>query len=99
MSEPGGPMLARAAAAFEANDLPGAERLVRERLQQAPDDVAALRLLAAIAAASGHDAPAEQLLRRRAGDRARLRRARGRIWRGCSTGSTAMPTRWPNSTG
>ena len=64
MSESGVATLARAAAAFEANDLPGAERLVRERLQQAPEDVAALRLLAAIAARSGHDAPAEQLLRR-----------------------------------
>lgn len=64
MSEPGGALLARAAAAFEANELPRAERLVRERLQQAPEDVAALRLLAAIAARSGHDAPAEQLLRR-----------------------------------
>lgn len=64
MSEPGGALLARAAAAFEANDLPGAERLVRERLQQAPEDVAALRLLAAIATRSGHDAPAERLLRR-----------------------------------
>lgn len=64
MSEAGGPLLARATAAFDANDVPGAERLVRERLQQAPDDVAALRLLAAIAMRSGHDAPAEQLLRR-----------------------------------
>ena len=64
MNEAGGPLLASATAAFDANDLPGAERLVRERLQQAPDDVAALRLLAAIAAKSGHDAPAEQLLRR-----------------------------------
>lgn len=64
MSDAGGPLLARAAAAFEAKNFQLAERLVRERLQQAPDDVAALRLLAAIAAASGHDAPAEQLLRR-----------------------------------
>ena len=64
MSKAGGPLLVRAATAFEANDLPGAERLVRERLEHAPNDVAALRLLAAIASASGHDAPAEQLLRR-----------------------------------
>jgi len=64
LSQPGGALLAKAAAAFDANDVPGAERLVRERLQQAPDDVAALRLLAAIAARSGHDAPAEHLLRR-----------------------------------
>jgi len=63
LSQPGAAALAQAAAAFEAKNFPLAERLVRERLRQAPADAAALRLLAAIAAATGHDAPAEQLLR------------------------------------
>ncbi|ARS26811.1 tetratricopeptide repeat-containing sulfotransferase family protein [Sphingomonas sp. KC8] len=52
-----------AARALRANDLAGAETLLRSRLSVAPRDAEALRLLAGIALTTGHATEAEQLLR------------------------------------
>ena len=51
------------AGATGAGSLAEAESLARSRLREAPDDVEAMRILAAIAARTGHIADAERLLR------------------------------------
>ena len=56
------PELQRAAIALGANDLPVAERLLRTRLKQAPDDIAALRMLAELAGRLGRYPDARTLL-------------------------------------
>lgn len=58
------PRLQSAAAALLENQIPEAERLLRQHLLQFPTDVAALRMLAEVAARLGRMADAEQLLLR-----------------------------------
>lgn len=58
------PALLHAADALARNDLPVAERLLRERLKQAPTDVGAIRMLAELAGRIGRHRDAENLLRR-----------------------------------
>lgn len=58
------PHTTSAARALEANDLAGTETWARLRLADAPDDVEALRLLALVAARTGHPQDAERILRR-----------------------------------
>jgi|JI8StandDraft_2_1071088.scaffolds.fasta_scaffold27342_1 tetratricopeptide (TPR) repeat protein len=58
------PRLVAAAAALQANDLPTAETRLREHLAVAPDDVAALRMMAELAARLGRQEDAEALLER-----------------------------------
>jgi len=58
------PVLQQAATALCRNDLAVAERLLRERLKQAPTDVAAIRMLAEIGARLGRHRDAENLLLR-----------------------------------
>jgi tetratricopeptide (TPR) repeat protein len=60
----GNPRLLAAAAAMAGNDIPVAERALKEYLTQNPTDVAAIRMLAEVAARLGRDADAENLLRR-----------------------------------
>lgn len=57
---------------LEAGDLSRAEALVRAHLARAPHNSDALRLLSAIAAATGHFAEAERLLRQTAAGRREL---------------------------
>jgi tetratricopeptide (TPR) repeat protein len=58
------PHLMAAAAALIANDVPRAEHLLREHLQRAPTDVAAIRMLAEVAGRLGRYTDAEHLLER-----------------------------------
>ncbi len=58
------PRLMSAAQALAANDIPVAERLLRDHLRQAPTDVAAIRMLAEVAARIGRLEDAERLLSR-----------------------------------
>jgi tetratricopeptide (TPR) repeat protein len=58
------PRLQQAAGALCRNDLPVAERLLRDHLRQAPTDVAAIRMLAEVGARLGRHADAENLLHR-----------------------------------
>jgi len=58
------PVLQQAATALCRNDLAVAERLLRERLKQAPTDVAAIRMLAESGARRGRHRDAENLLLR-----------------------------------
>src|SRR5580765_8617078 len=58
------PLLMRAADALTREELPLAESLLRERLKDAPTDVAAIRMLAEVAARLGEYGDAEALLRR-----------------------------------
>ncbi len=58
------PMLQQAATAMLANDIPQAERVLKEHLKQAPTDVAAIRMLAEVAVRCGQDEAAERLLTR-----------------------------------
>jgi tetratricopeptide (TPR) repeat protein len=58
------PRLVAAGEALEADDLETSKNLLGQALRQAPDDVAALRMLGEIAARGGFLSEAEQLLRR-----------------------------------
>jgi len=58
------PLLAQAAAAMLANDLPTAERLLKSRLLESPTDVPAIRMLAEVAARYGRNDDAGKLLER-----------------------------------
>jgi tetratricopeptide (TPR) repeat protein len=58
------PQLLAAAVAMTENRIPEAETLLRDRLRQAPTDVAAIRMLAEIAARLGRDDDAVSLLAR-----------------------------------
>ncbi|MFM7627661.1 MAG: tetratricopeptide repeat protein, partial [Gammaproteobacteria bacterium] len=58
------PRLQQAAAAMLANDMPRAERLLKDHLKQVPTDVPAIRMLAEVAARCGLDEAAERLLQR-----------------------------------
>ncbi|PNS09684.1 Sulfotransferase family protein [Lysobacter silvestris] len=58
------PLLMQAADALTREELPLAESLLRERLKDAPTDVAAIRMLAEVAARLGEYGDAESLLRR-----------------------------------
>jgi tetratricopeptide (TPR) repeat protein len=58
------PEMIAIAAAMQANDLPTAEALLRQRLAAQPLDVAAIRLMAELAGRIGRNADAEKLLRR-----------------------------------
>lgn len=58
------PELLRAGEALVANQIPVAERLLRQRLKDNPLDVAAIRMLAEVAARIGRYKAAEALLRR-----------------------------------
>ena len=58
------PPLQRAAAAMLANDLPSAERLLKDHLKQAPTDVPAIRMLAEVAVRCGENRAAGHLLDR-----------------------------------
>jgi predicted Zn-dependent protease len=58
------PALQQAAAAMLANDMPRAERLLKDHLKQAPTDVPAIRMLAEVAVRCGQDEAAERLLTR-----------------------------------
>ncbi len=60
----GNPRLLAAAAAMAVNDIPVAERALKEYLSQNPTDVAAIRMLAEVAARLGRDFDAENLLER-----------------------------------
>lgn len=60
----GNPRLLAAAAAMASNDIPVAERALKEYLTQNPTDVAAIRMLAEVAARLGRDLDAENLLQR-----------------------------------
>ncbi|HEY0628622.1 MAG TPA: sulfotransferase [Sphingomicrobium sp.] len=56
------PKLFEAMMAMTEQNLPKAERLLRERLRDHPDDAAALRMLAEVAARTGHFDAAERLI-------------------------------------
>jgi tetratricopeptide (TPR) repeat protein len=58
------PLLQQAATAMLANDIPLAERLLKNHLKSAPTDVAAIRMLAEVAVRCGQDQAAEHLLTR-----------------------------------
>ena len=58
------PALQQAAAAMLANDMPRAERLLKDHLKQAPTDVPAIRMLAEVAVRCGQDEAAHRLLTR-----------------------------------
>jgi len=58
------PALQQAAAAMLANDMPRAERLLKDHLKQAPTDVPAIRMLAEVAVRCGQDEAGERLLTR-----------------------------------
>ncbi len=58
------PRLQRAAAALCDNDLPVAEKLLRDHLKEKPTDVAAIRMLAELAGRLGRNADARNLLER-----------------------------------
>jgi tetratricopeptide (TPR) repeat protein len=58
------PRLQRAAAALCDNDLPVAEKLLRDHLKEKPTDVAAIRMLAELAGRLGRNADARSLLER-----------------------------------
>lgn len=58
------PRLMSAASAMAVNDIPVAERALKEYLSQNPTDVAAIRMLAEVAARLGRDYDAENLLER-----------------------------------
>ncbi len=58
------PRLVQAAIALADNEIPTAERLLREHLKQAPTDVAAIRMLAEVAARLARHDDAEVLLAR-----------------------------------
>jgi tetratricopeptide (TPR) repeat protein len=58
------PRLLAAAAAMASNDIPVAERALKEYLAQNPTDVAAIRMLAEVAARLGRDFDAQNLLER-----------------------------------
>jgi predicted Zn-dependent protease len=58
------PPLQRAAAAMLANDMPLAERLLKDHLKQAPTDVPAIRMLAEVAVRCGENRAAARLLDR-----------------------------------
>lgn len=58
------PEMLAAARALQANDIPVAERLLRDRLKAKPFEVAAIRMLAEVAGRIGRYADAEKLLRR-----------------------------------
>ena len=58
------PQLQQAAVAMLRNDVPAAERLLKARLQEAPTDVPAIRMLAEVAARCGRDDDALRLLER-----------------------------------
>jgi tetratricopeptide (TPR) repeat protein len=58
------PPLERAAAAMLANDMPRAERLLKEHLKQVPTDVPAIRMLAEVAVRCGENRAAGKLLDR-----------------------------------
>jgi tetratricopeptide (TPR) repeat protein len=60
----GNPRLLAAAAAMSENDIPVAERALKDYLQENPTDVAAIRMLAEVAARLGRDQDAELLLER-----------------------------------
>ena len=60
----GNPRLLAAAAAMASNDIPVAERALKEYLAQNPTDVAAIRMLAEVAARLGRDFDAQNLLER-----------------------------------
>ncbi len=60
----GNPRLLVAAAAMSENDIPVAERALKDYLQENPTDVAAIRMLAEVAARLGRDQDAELLLER-----------------------------------
>lgn len=60
----GNPRLLAAAAAMASNDIPVAERSLKEYLAQNPTDVAAIRMLAEVAARLGRDFDAQNLLER-----------------------------------
>ncbi len=58
------PALLQAAEAMRVSDLPVAEHLLRARLRDSPDDIAALRMLAEVGGRLGRNVDAEHLLRR-----------------------------------
>ena len=58
------PILLRAGEALATNDLPTAESLLRPYLMQRPNDVAAIRMMAELAARIGRPVDSENLLRR-----------------------------------
>ena len=58
------PLMQQGAAAMIDNDIPKAERLLKNHLQQAPTDVPAIRMLAEVAVRCGQNEEAEQLLLR-----------------------------------
>lgn len=58
------PELQRAAVAMLGNDIPAAERLLKEHLKRAPTDVAAIRMLAEVAMRCDRDGDALNLLQR-----------------------------------
>ena len=58
------PELLRTGAALVENDLPTAEAILRSVLKRRPDDVAAIRMMAELAARIGRRVDAENLLRR-----------------------------------
>lgn len=60
----GNPRLLAAAAAMSENDIPVAERALKDYLHDNPTDVAAIRMLAEVAARLGRDQDAELLLER-----------------------------------
>jgi tetratricopeptide (TPR) repeat protein len=70
------PRLIEAGSALHANDLPVAERLLKAHLRERPDDVAALRMLAELAARLRRYADAEALLARALNLRPDFRAAR-----------------------
>ncbi len=58
------PAMIDAALALQSNDLPVAERLLKSRLRADPDDIAALRMLAELAARVGRASDSLELLER-----------------------------------
>ena len=58
------PVLQQAATAMLVNDIPRAERLLKDHLKAAPTDVAGIRMLAEVAVRCGQDEAAERLLTR-----------------------------------
>jgi len=56
------PRLREAAVAMNRNDIPRAERLLKDYLQDAPTDVPAIRMLAEVAMRIGRDDDAKNLL-------------------------------------
>lgn len=58
------PQLQRAAAAMIDNDIPTAERVLKEHLKQTPTDVPAIRMLAEVAVRCGRNDDARNLLER-----------------------------------